>query len=131
MLPILAMFLAVDVPKASADASQIVFFRSGTLVGGGISCAVHENGAKLSSLPPGHYVILPVTPGPHDYVVASEAKSTFKIDAQPGETYYAKCTVGMGIMAGHPHLNSSTDAEFARMSEKLKPVETKESKDAE
>lgn len=122
MLPLIAMFAAVEVPQPPADAAQVVFFRSGTIVGGAISCAVHENGTKLTSLPPGKYAILNVTPGAHDYVVASEAKDTWKIDAQPGQTYYAKCTVGMGIMAGHPHLNSSSEAEFTRMSEKLVPA---------
>ncbi|WP_174296647.1 DUF2846 domain-containing protein [Sphingomonas bacterium] len=121
MLLLLAL-LAADVPKPGSDSAQVVVFRSGTLVGGAISCAVHEGGAKLTSLPPGRYAVLSVTPGPHDLVVASEAKDTFKIDAQPGATYYAKCTVGAGFMAGHPHLTSSTEAEFVRMSEKLRPV---------
>ncbi len=119
---LLFALLTVDVPKPALESAQVVVFRSGTFVGGAISCAVHEDGLKLTSLPPGHYAILRVSLGPHDLVVASEAKDTYKVDAQPGATYYAKCTVGAGFMAGHPHLTSSTEAEFARMREKLKPV---------
>jgi hypothetical protein len=126
MLSLIAMLVAVEVPPASSDAAQVIFFRSGTIVGSAISCAVHENGAKLTSLPPGKYAIKNVAPGQHDYVVASEAKDTWKIDAQAGQTYYAKCTVGAGFMAGHPHLNSSSEAEFKRMSEKLKPAKAAE-----
>lgn len=123
MLPLLLSLAApVDLPKPAANAAQVVFFRSGTLMGGAISCAVHEHGAKLTSLHPGHYAVLAVTPGPHDFVVSSEATDTFKVDAQPGETYFAKCTVGMGVMAGHPHLNSVGQSEFDRMSGKLKPA---------
>lgn len=130
MLALIAMLAAVEVPQVPTDAAQVIFFRSGTLVGGAISCAVHENGVKLTSLPPGKYAIMQVAPGPHDYVVASEAKDTWKIDAQPGQTYYAKCTVGVGFMAGHPHLNSSSEAEFSRMSEKLKPAKGAETANA-
>ena len=119
---LLLTLLAVDVPKPAPDSAQVVVFRSGTIVGGAISCAVHENGTKLTSLPPGRYAVLGISPGPHDLAVVSEAKDTYKVDAQAGATYYAKCTVGAGFMAGHPHLTSATEAEFARMSEKLKPV---------
>ena len=119
---LLFAFLAVDVPKPAPDSAKVVVFRSGTIVGGAVSCAVHENGTKLTSLPPGRYAVLSISPGPHDLAVVSEAKDTYKVDAQAGATYYAKCTVGAGFLAGHPHLTSSTEAEFARMGEKLKPV---------
>jgi hypothetical protein len=102
--------------------AQLVVFRSGTLMGGAISCAVHENGAKLTSLPPGRYAVLDIAPAAHDFTVESEAKSTFRIDAVAGQTYYGLCTVGMGVMAGHPHLRPSDDKVFATMAPKLKPV---------
>jgi hypothetical protein len=130
MLQMLAAFAAVTVPAAPADSAQVVFFRSGTLMGGAISCAVKENDAKLTSLPPGKYAVMTIAPGAHDFVVSSEAKDTWKVEAHAGETYYVKCTIGAGFMAGHPHLNSSSEAEFARMSEKLKPVAQKEDKPA-
>jgi hypothetical protein len=130
MISLLLALASVDVPAPAADAAQVVFFRSGTIVGGAISCAVHEGGTKITSLPPGHYAIKTVTPGPHDFVVSSEATDTYKVEAHAGETYYAKCTVGAGFMAGHPHLTSSTDGEFARMSEKLKLVEDKSKAEA-
>jgi len=35
----------------------------------------------------------------------TESKSACLLDVKFGETYYIKCTVGMGLLVGHPELN--------------------------
>lgn len=108
-------------PPPPAGKGEVVFFRSGTFVGSAISCAVHENGKKLSSLPPGHYAVIVADPGKHAYSVQSEAKDTLNVDVEAGEIQYASCHVKMGIMVGRPVLNPATEAEFK--GHKYKPVD--------
>lgn len=105
---------------------QVVFFRKGGLFGAAISCAVHENGSKITSLPPGKYNVQIAEPGIHQYSVKSEATDTLRLEVEPGETYYAQCTVGMGVMAGRPNLSPSDEATFTKMSSKLKPAVNKD-----
>jgi hypothetical protein len=111
---------ALTVAPPAAGKGQVVFFRKGGLMGAAISCAVHENGAKLSSLSPGKYVVVAADPGVHQYSVKSEATDTLRLEVEAGETYYAQCTVGMGVMAGRPNLSPSDAEIFGGM--KLKPV---------
>lgn len=103
---------------------QVVFFRKGGFVGSAISCAVHENGTKLSSLPPGRYIPLAMSPGIHNFAVKSESTDTLRMEIEPGETYFAKCAIGMGVIAGRPNLSPSDEATFVGM-KKLKLVEDK------
>lgn len=113
---------ASDIPEGKG---KIVFFRKGGFVGSAISCAVHEKGEKLTSLPPGKFAVLYAEPGIHEYSVKSEATDTLRLEIEPGETYYSKCNIQMGIMAGRPNLSPSDKAGFDAMSAKLKPVESK------
>lgn len=101
---------------------QIVFYRRGGMFGGAISCAVHEGGIKLTSLPPGHFSVVEVDPGVHTYSVKSEATDAIRIEVQSGQTAYASCHVTMGIVAGRPKLEMSNKTAFFADGQKLKPV---------
>lgn len=113
---------AIDIPEGKG---KIVFFRKGGFVGSAISCAVHEKGEKVTSLPPGKFAVVYAEPGIHEYTVKSEATDMLRLEIEPGETYYAKCNISMGIMAGRPNLSPSDKAGFDSMNAKLKPVEAK------
>jgi hypothetical protein len=112
----------VEIAPPPEGKGQIVFFRRG---GGGalVSCAVSENGARVSRLPPGKYFVHVTTPGQHAYTVASEATDTLHLEVEDGETQFAKCNIRMGIMVGRPNLAPSTKDEFDKGAGKLKPVE--------
>lgn len=114
-------------PPPPSGKGQIVFFRKGGFVGSAISCAVHENGAKVSSLPPGRYFVHAADPGIHNYSVKSEATDTLRLEVETGETYFAQCSIGMGVFAGRPNLSPATDQDFAARAAKLKLVENKSS----
>ncbi len=113
------------IPAPPAGKGQVVFFRSGTIIGTAISCAVHENGAKLSSLSRGRYVVIPADPGIHSYMVQSEARDVLRLEIEPGETYYAQCSISMGFMVGRPYLSPSDRNAFSAMASKLTPVDKK------
>ncbi len=93
-----------------------MFYRTGTIVGSAMGCAVNENGQKISSLGAGRYFILVTEPGRHEYSVKSEAKDVLALEVEADETQYAMCKIKMGIMVGRPDLRPSTEADFIKSS---------------
>ena len=91
-------------------------------MGSAISCAVHENGVKLTSLPPGKFAVVNVAPGVHSFVVSSEATDIMRVNVEPGQVYYGGCVVEMGIFAGRPTLTPADRATFFALAPKLHPV---------
>ncbi|MFN3425358.1 MAG: DUF2846 domain-containing protein [Novosphingobium meiothermophilum] len=106
----------VVIPPPPPGKGQIVFYRTGTIMGAAMGCAVNENGQKISSLGAGRYFILVTDPGRHEYTVKSEAKDVLALQVEADETQYAMCKIKMGIMAGRPDLRPSTEAEFVKSS---------------
>ncbi len=118
--------------KAPADKGQIIFYRpggAGTLIG----CLVREGeGAdekRLSKLTGNRYFIHLATPGVHKYWVKSESTDRLTMEVEPGETYFVKCTIAMGIIVGRPNLSPSDLAEFQKRGKKVKPMDPADAKD--
>lgn len=110
------------IPAPPEGKGQIVFYRTGG-TGFALGCGVNENGERLSALGAGKYFILPADPGSHSYTVKSEATDLLTLEVEPGETYYVKCKIKMGIMVGRPNIAPSTKEEFDKDSAKLKYVD--------
>lgn len=106
----------VRIPAPPAGKGQIVFYRTGTMMGAVMGCAVNENGQKISSLGSGRYFVLVTEPGRHEYMVKSEARDVLALEVEADETQYAICKIKMGIMGGRPDLRPSTEAEFVKSS---------------
>lgn len=103
-----------------AGKGQIVFYRTGGLVGAAISCNVRENDALIGGLSGGKYFVVQAQPGKHAYTTKSEAKDTLNMEIESGETYYVRCTIGMGVVAGRPNLSPVDKAAFDEKSGGLK-----------
>lgn len=112
----------IALPAPPEGKGQIVFFRAGGM-GFAMGCGVNENGERLSALGAGKYFILPVDPGSHSYTVKSEATDLLTLEVEPGETYFIKCKIKMGIMVGRPNIAPSTQAEFDKEGADLKYVD--------
>jgi hypothetical protein len=120
--------MAKPAAAAGSGTGKLVFFRKGGLMGMAISCAVFENGVKVSSLSPGRYFEIDATEGVHQYSVRSEATDTLRIEVEAGETYYNECSIGMGIMAGRPNLSPVDEARWNEKKGKLKLMKKEEPK---
>lgn len=103
---------AVQIPAPPAGKGQIVFYRTGTIMGAAMGCSVNEKGLKISSLGAGRYFILVTDPGRHEYTVKSEAKDVLALEVEADETQFAMCKIKMGLMAGRPDLAPSDEAAF-------------------
>lgn len=104
----------VAIPAPPAGKGQIVFFRTGTIMGAAMGCSVNEDGQKISSLGAGRYFVLVTEPGRHEYTVKSEAKDALALEVEADETQYAMCRIKMGIMMGRPDLRPATREEFVK-----------------
>lgn len=103
----------VEVPAPPQGKAQVVFFRPGGFGGSAISCAVSENGAKISSLPPARFFILVAEPGRHIYSAASESKDEVAYNLKEGQTVYVKCGIQAGFLVGRPRLENADELEFS------------------
>ncbi|WP_310497017.1 DUF2846 domain-containing protein [Sandarakinorhabdus sp.] len=111
-------------PAPAEGQGQVLFWRSGTVVGGGMGCGVNIGKERISALGAGHYFILPLPPGAHQFNAKSEAKDVLNVEVKPGETSYVKCTIKMGIMVGRPNLSPSTAEEYEKKRGDLKYVDS-------
>ena len=111
------------IPPPPAGKGQIVFYRTNGLMGRAISCAVHENGARISRLPPGRYSVVVAEPGTHSYSVRSEATDTIRLEVEDQETQFVRCTIGMGLVAGRPNLSPAERSAFTQAARNLRAVE--------
>lgn len=101
-----------ELPAPPEGKGQIVFWRSGTMMGGAMGCGVNIGKERISALGAGKYFILNIEPGAHEFNAKSEAKDVLNLEVDAGERYVVKCSIRMGLMAGRPNLAPSTIEEF-------------------
>lgn len=110
---------------ASAGMGQVVFFRTSGM-GPLLGCTVREGAAEMARLGVGKYYAVPVAPGIHEYNTKGlESRDKLRIEVEAGETYFVKCSIAMGFMAGNAKVSASDEAEFTKSAAGLKAWEPK------
>lgn len=104
--------LMMVVPPAPKGKGLVVFYRSVSIFGAAISCAVSENDKKISSMGVGRYFVYAAEPGKHSFSVSSEAKDKVTLELEADEVQYVGCRIKMGIMSGRPDLFPAKEADF-------------------
>ncbi|QNQ10478.1 hypothetical protein [Sphingomonas alpina] len=117
----------------AAGKGMIVFYRPGSLMGAALGCTVREGeGAaeqQIARLGSGKYWVHMAEPGKHAYRTEGEKTDVLNLEIEPDETYFVKCKIGMGIMAGRANISPSDQAEFGKKAKGLKLWEPKADKD--
>jgi hypothetical protein len=108
---------------------QVVFFRPGSIMGAALGCTVHEDDKEVARLGSGKYYVVSATPGKHLYFTKGEATDKLNLEVEDGETYFVKCNIGMGIVAGRANLSPSDRATFAKKAKGLAMWSPKEKDD--
>lgn len=104
-----------------AGQGQIVFFRPPRFVAGGLSYSVREGDTGIGRLGSGRYFIHNTNPGIHEYNITGETTDTLRLEIEEGEVYYVLQTVNVGNLTGRPTLTPTTEANFQRNSQNLRP----------
>jgi hypothetical protein len=111
----------------AAGKGQIIFFRIGRHSDDPWStCTVREGETGkapiLSPLGQNRYFVVQADPGIHHYLTKTEATDRLTLEIEAGETYFVQCTMGSGVLVGHPDLKPANEADFLALAKKLKPV---------
>lgn len=110
--------------EAPAGKAQIVFWRPGSLMGMALGCTVREGeGAdevEVARLGAGKYWVHTADPGKHVYYTTGEATDRLNMELEDGETYFVRCSIGMGIMSGRAQVSPSDRATFSGRAKKMK-----------
>lgn len=100
-------------PAPEAGKAQVVFFRPGSIMGAALGCTVHEGEAEVARLGSGKYYAISAEPGKHEYFTEGEVTDKLALEVEGDETYFVKCKIGMGVVAGRANLSPSDRATFA------------------
>lgn len=113
-----------SIPAPTDGKGQVIFWRSGTMVGMGMGCGVNIGKERISALGAGRYFVLNTAPGAYEFNAKSEAKDTLNLEIDAGEVYVVKCSIRMGLVGGRPNLAPSTIEEFNAKKSDLKYVDS-------
>ena len=111
---------AVVLQAPPAGQGQVVFFRPGSMMGMALGCHVREDGRLVGNLANGKYYVQSFAPGKHTFTTSSESTDTLNMEVESGETYYVRCGIGMGVVAGRPNISPVEKTVFDEKSAKLK-----------
>ena len=112
-----------EIPTPPEGQGQIIFYRTGAMMGAALGCSVNKDGERLSSLGLGKYFRYITTPGEHTFMAKSEAKDFVTVEVEPDETEFVRCKIKMGFMVGRPNLGPSSEKEFRKKYKKPKLVD--------
>ena len=113
-----------EIPAPPEGSGQVIFWRSGTMMGAAMGCGVNIGKERISALGAGRYFVLNTGPGAYEFNAKSEAKDVLNLEFDAGGVHVVKCTIRMGIMGGRPNLAPSTIEEFNTRKEDLKYVDS-------
>lgn len=92
------------VEKIPDSTGLVYFYRPSSFVGGGVAYEIRSGDTVITKLYNGGYYPYFSPPGEHEFWARTESKSSVTLDVLPGQVYYVKGTVGVGFVAGRPHL---------------------------
>jgi len=79
---------------------RIVFFRSAGFAGGAVQPDIKLDGQVVGQSKPGGFFYAEAGPGKRVIEAATETASRLEITVMPGQTYYVRSAISMGLMVG-------------------------------
>lgn len=94
------------VDKIPDNAGLVYVYRPPAFIGGGVSPNLYTDNGKIfiTKIYQGGYYPYFAKPGEVEFSAATESESSITLNVAPGQTYYIKLTIGIGILVGRPHL---------------------------
>jgi hypothetical protein len=94
----------------SADAAQVYLYRKSAIYASAAAYDVSHNGKAVGKLFNASYLVLPVTPGEHEFSVDERGLTTvkkFKVKAEAGKRYFVEYDSSKGMLLGLGLLSGS------------------------
>lgn len=110
-----------NVPKEAIPdgKSRIAVYRT-NILGLAIQPKVSVDGREAGRCTPSGVFYVTVEPGQHTVSATTEVTKTSYISVAEGETAYVKCSIGFGMLAGHPKLDIISGSIGQAETQKLK-----------
>jgi hypothetical protein len=110
--------------STSADTPVTVYiYRPGKLVGKALEPSVFCDGVELARMDNGRFVTLRLTPGKH-IIHMTDKKKGFELDMGPGQEYYFRVGIEMGMWKGQGKLMLEEKEKGEAEIKKLKPLDS-------
>jgi hypothetical protein len=108
----------------TAGNAMVVFYRPASMMGMALGCTIREGeGAairEVARLGGGKYWTEIVTPGTHEYRTQGERSDLVTLSVEADKTYFVKCLIGVGLVAGSARIEQSDVADFDKKAKGLK-----------
>ena len=116
-------------PAVASDAKpKIYFYRIKQFTGSALEPSVFCDEKELARMDNGRYFVVTLEPGKHTCRMGDK-QTGFEIDMKPGEEYYAKVTIEMGVFKGRGRLTLLAKEQGAFELKKVKPLGVDKVKD--
>lgn len=92
--------MATTLSSVPPGYGRIVFFRSGSFVGGGVQPDIRVDGQVVGQSKPGGFFYADVAPGKHVASASTETTANLEIQVVAGQTHYVRSAIGMGLLVG-------------------------------
>lgn len=100
--------MASSMPSLKPGEGRIYFFRSNSMVGGGVQPDIRLNGQVVGTSKPGGFFYVDRPAGNYLAAATTEAERTLSFTLQPGETKYIRSSVSVGLLVGRLVLEPET-----------------------
>jgi len=93
-------FTKIDV--IPEDKAVVYIYRPASPIGAAVSYQVIANGTHIMPMVNGGYFVYYAKLGENEFSAATETLSSVTLDVKPGQNYYIKSSVGVGMFVGRP-----------------------------
>lgn len=120
---------ATETPAVVSDAKpKIYFYRIKQFTGSALEPTVYCDEKELARMDNGRYFVVTLDPGKHTCRMGDK-QTGFEVDMKPGEEYYAKVSIEMGVFKGRGRLTLLAKEQGAFELKKVKPLGADKVKD--
>jgi hypothetical protein len=123
---------ATETPATTAVVSdakpKIYFYRIKQFTGSALEPTVYCDEKELARMDNGRYFVVTLEPGKHTCRMGDK-QTGFEVDMKPGEEYYAKISIEMGVFKGRGRLTLLAKEQGAFELKKVKPLGADKVKD--
>ena len=107
---------------------KIYFYRIKQFTGSALEPTVYCDEKELARMDNGRYFVVTLEPGKHTCRMGDK-QTGFEVDMKPGEEYYAKISIEMGVFKGRGRLTLLAKEQGAFELKKVKPLGADKVKD--